>query len=438
MEIRRRSYRALLGASGAANLADGIGTVAYPWLASAVTRSPTLIAFVVAAQRLPWLLFSLPAGVVVDRGDRRRLMAIADATRGLMTVAVAIGVAASGSLASIDDVAGSETNVALYVLVVAATVCLGCAEVLRDNAAQSLVPSIVDDTDLDGANGRLWIVERLGNLLLGPGIGSLLLLAAYSLPLFVEAGAFFLAAALILAVAPSAGTRHRPATTSGSGASFSQELRDGLAFVWHSPPLRTMALALGGLNLANWIGSGTYVLFAQEVMEIGPVLFAVVATGGTIGAVLGGWAVPRVSRAVGGGTTLAGSVGGLVAVAVGIGAIPTWPSVFAFAIVESFCFTLWSVTTLSARQASIPDEMFGRANAAHRFFGWGAISIGAAMSGLIVAVVEGALDREAALRSVWFVAAALYAIVFIVVLRTLTDERLAALRAGHGSADITP
>ena len=69
------SYRKLFAASTISNLGDGVGVIAYPWLASAVTRNPLLIALVAVVQRLPWLLFTLPAGVITDRNDRRRLMA---------------------------------------------------------------------------------------------------------------------------------------------------------------------------------------------------------------------------------------------------------------------------------------------------------------------------------------------------------------------------
>ena len=83
-----RDYFRLFAASTISNLGDGIAIIAYPWLASAVTRSGLLIALVVVVQRLPWLLFSLPAGVITDRGDRRRLMILADLLRLLLTAAV--------------------------------------------------------------------------------------------------------------------------------------------------------------------------------------------------------------------------------------------------------------------------------------------------------------------------------------------------------------
>ncbi|MGA9595269.1 MAG: MFS transporter, partial [Acidimicrobiia bacterium] len=67
-------YWKLWTASVISNLGDGVGQIAYPWLASAVTRNGFLIALIAIAQRLPWLVFTLPAGVITDRVDRRKIM----------------------------------------------------------------------------------------------------------------------------------------------------------------------------------------------------------------------------------------------------------------------------------------------------------------------------------------------------------------------------
>ena len=67
------NYWKLWSASVVSNLGDGVAFIAYPWLASAVTRDPLLIALIAVAQRLPWLVFSLPAGVITDRVDRRKI-----------------------------------------------------------------------------------------------------------------------------------------------------------------------------------------------------------------------------------------------------------------------------------------------------------------------------------------------------------------------------
>ena len=92
-----RNYHRLFGAATISNLGDGVALVAYPWLASAITRNPLLIAIIVVVQRLPWLLFALPAGVLTDRHDRRLLMIGANSARAVITVFVAIAVVARGS-----------------------------------------------------------------------------------------------------------------------------------------------------------------------------------------------------------------------------------------------------------------------------------------------------------------------------------------------------
>ncbi len=77
------SYWKLWSATGISNLGDGVAAVAYPWLASAVTRSPFLIALSVVVSRLPWLVFTLFAGVLTDRFDRKRIIVSMNVFNGL-------------------------------------------------------------------------------------------------------------------------------------------------------------------------------------------------------------------------------------------------------------------------------------------------------------------------------------------------------------------
>ena len=108
------NYWKLWSSSVVSNLGDGVAQIAYPWLASAVTRSPVLIALIAVVQRLPWLLFSLPAGVITDRVDRRKLMLSMNVFRTVITAVVALVVfGQSSALPSPDEIAGGidlETN----------------------------------------------------------------------------------------------------------------------------------------------------------------------------------------------------------------------------------------------------------------------------------------------------------------------------------------
>ena len=92
-----KSYWRLWSAHAISNLGDGVTAIAYPWLASAVTRSPFLIALIAVASRLPWLIFTLPAGVITDRYDRKKIIVSMDATRGILALIVGVFVTLEAS-----------------------------------------------------------------------------------------------------------------------------------------------------------------------------------------------------------------------------------------------------------------------------------------------------------------------------------------------------
>ena len=169
------NYWRLWFAHGVSNLGDGVSQVAYPWLASAVTRSPLLIATVAVASRLPWLVFTLPAGVITDRFDRRKIIIAMDITRAALAFLVAIAVTAqAGNLPALDSITTSvnlQTNWFLYTVLVVTALLFGCAEVLRDNSAQTFLPEVVEDDQLENANGKLWSVEFVTNCFIGPPLG---------------------------------------------------------------------------------------------------------------------------------------------------------------------------------------------------------------------------------------------------------------------------
>ncbi len=297
------SYRKLFGASTISNLGDGVGTLAYPWLASAVTRNPLLIALVAVAQRLPWLLFSLPAGVVTDRYERRRLMVAANTARAVVTLAVAALVLSESSglpvPGELDDAALTvPTNLGLYIVLLAATMVLGTAEVLYDNTAQTIMPSLVADDHLERANGRLWSAEQVTNTILGPALGAFLLTVAFSMPFFFDAISFALSAVLILLIPKG------PASSVVERKPWKSELSEGFRWLWHHELLRPLAIILGFLNLLFALSGATLVLFAQEVLDTSTLEFAFLATAGAAGGIVGGWSASWVTARPGPGPSL--------------------------------------------------------------------------------------------------------------------------------------
>lgn len=449
-------YWRLWFASVISNLGDGIAIIAYPWLASAVTRNPLLIAFIAVAQRLPWLFFTLPAGVITDRVDRRKIMVTMDVLRAGVTMVVALVVLNGESgLPTPEAVAAGEvfgTNLSVYAVLLGASLLFGMAEVLRDNAAQTILPAIVEPENLEKANGNLWGAEMVANSFAGPPIGSILIGIGFALPFFVDAGTFAVAAALVFVI--SGDFRTRKATdaqqTDGGTISWKAEISEGFMWLWRHSLLRPMAIILGLLNGLGMMIFSTFVLFAQENLDletglftgvlepvanffgtdsVATFVFSVLMMAGAVGGILGSVFASRISQKLGSGPSLYATIvfGGVTALAVGL-ASKWWIVWLAMAVGVSTA-VLWNVITVSLRQTIIPDELLGRVNSVYRFFGWGMMPLGSLAGGIVVLIGEQFVDRSAALRWPYLVVAAAYAVLFVYARPRLTTAKIEGARA---------
>jgi predicted MFS family arabinose efflux permease len=306
---------------------------------------------------------------------------------------------------------------------------LGTAEVLRDNCGQTFMPSIVAPEHLERANGRMWSIESVANTFIGPPLGSLLLLTAFSIPFFVDAGSFFAAAALV-AMIPGTFRATRPeADADAVPPNWRAELREGVRWLWAHPLLRTMAIILGLMNMASNLSGAMLVLFSQDVLGVTPLTFTLMGFGFAVGAIIGGYAAPWLSRTLGSGTCLALTLGSGAVMQALVGLSSSWPMVAVIVAIGTLLGSTWNVITVSLRQTIIPAHLLGRVNSVYRFFAWGSIPIGAAMGGLVVMVSRQFVSDEMSLRMVWFVDAGIHAVLFFAVRRSLTTERLEAARA---------
>lgn len=424
------SYWKLWTATAISNLGDGISGVAYPWVASAVTRSPLLIAAAGFASRLPWLIFTLHAGVITDRFDRRKLIVAMDAARGILTLIVgAIVLLNKDSLPSLNELSSItdlETNWPLYITLLITAFLFGLAEVLRDNSAQTLMPSVVEADNLEKANGRLWSAESLTNSFIGPPLGSFIIGIAIYLPFFVDAGSFFVAVALIASISGSfKPIQEKPREE----INFKSEIKVGFRWLWSHDLLRPMAIILGALNLLGTMVAATFILYTQEVLKTSVFVFAVLGTAGAIGGIAGGLISPKISEKIGSGPSLwlalaMGPIGAVI-----IGTTSAWQIVWVVLLFQSFFGVLWNTITVSLRQRIIPTRLLGRVNSVYRFFGWGSIPIGMFLGGGVVTLAQYFVSREMALRTPYFVGAGLGALLFIFAAPRLTTKAIEQARA---------
>jgi MFS family permease len=425
------SYWKLWSATGISNLGDGVAAVAYPWLASAVTRSPFLIALSVVVSRLPWLVFTLFAGVLTDRFDRKRIIVSMNVFNGLLTLVVGAFVYLEReSLPSLNELASIknlETNYTLYFVILVTAFIGGLVEVLRDNTAQTMMPAVVEDRHLEKANGRMWSAESLTNSFIGPPLGSFIISIAIFLPFFFDAATFFIAAALIATLKPTVKS-FKPEKKSGP-INFRAEIKEGFAWLWSHELLRPMAIILGLVNGIAAISGAMFILFAQEVLETTVFIFAILGTAAAVGGIIGGLLGPKVSEKIGRGRSLALALFTMPLMALLIGLSSRWYLVWIFVALETFTAVLWNVVTVSLRQSLIPSNLLGRVNSVYRFFAWGTIPIGTLLGGTLVSVLQEGLGREMAFRSVYFIAAALGLGLFLYAIRVLTEAKIERARA---------
>lgn len=386
-----------IAASGLANLADGVAVVAWAWVASLLTRDALLIALVPVALRLPWFLLALPAGVVTDRVDRRRLILWMDALRGLAFAVAALALWLALPLSPAPSTGLSAPG--LFALICGAALIVGGAEVFRDNAAQTMLPALVPHTALERANGRLWSVELVANSLIGPAFGAFLIAYALPLPFALNAAAYGAAVLLVLGISGS----FRPVQT--APRNWRAELRQGLAFLRTAPLLRSLAWTTGVWNLLHQMVLIALVLHAQENLGLGAQVYGLVLAGGALGGILGSLMGERIVRALGPARTtqwmLATSAPAFALMALAPGALTL---ALVFAVFESSGLT-WNIVSVSTRQRMIPDALLGRVNSLYRLLAWGMMPVGLILSGLIVRLAEGPLPRDVALMLPFWAAA---------------------------------
>jgi MFS family permease len=390
------AYWRLWWAAAVDNIGDGAFAAAVPLLAVTITHDPRLISLVTAATYLPWLLLSLPAGAVVDRYDRVSLMWRSQAIQAVIVGVVAV-LAAVGA-------------VGIPVLAVMAF-GLGACEVVFGNAAQAILPEIVPKSLLHKANGTQYSITTVGQLFLGPPVGSLLFAIAIALPFGMDAGSFALSAAL-LATLP-----RRPRTTT-EHPSMRTAIADGLRWLTRHRLLRTLALLLGVNNFCFQLGAVTLVLLATQTLHLSARGYGLLLAAAAIGSVVGGMVNARIVARIGALPALLAALGANVVIFEAIAVSPDAIVLGALLALNGFATTMWNVVTVSLRQQVVPSEFLGRVNSIYRMIGWGMIPLGALTGGLIAHLLG--------LRAGYSVAGVIRGLALIVALPVLVSAVRAA------------
>ncbi len=390
-------YWRLWTASTISNLGDGMFIVALPLLAARTTDSSVEVALVTTFAMLPWLLVSPFAGAFVDRYDKRHLMISCDTFRALLILGLTVIVATD--------------TVQMWMLWFIAFF-LGIAEVVFDNAAQAILPNLVEPRLLEKANGRRYSAEITANVFIGTPLGGALFALAVWLPFGIDA-LTYLAAALL--VVPLRGTFRTP-TDPENPTTLTEEIRAGFRWLWSSTILRGLAITLAITNLGLGMTAGVFILYLQQELGVSEVwygaMLGIMALGGITAGLVGERVISRLGKIR---TLYSTAVVWALAIST-TGLFPVLGIVLVAETVGVFAVTLWNVCTVSLRQQLVPPALFGRVNSVYRWFAWGAMPVGALIGGVIA---ENSNQRVPYLFS-----AACIALGIVVMSRSVTTETL--------------
>ncbi|WP_327587583.1 MFS transporter [Nonomuraea sp. NBC_00507] len=405
---RLPGFPEVMAAATISTVGDGIQLVTLPLLAASLTMSPQVISALAAAGMLPALIFALPAGALVDRIDRRRLLVVVDVLRAAILAGLVL-LLLSGRLVLWE----------LFVI----TFVLGICGVLFGTGSVAYLPSIVPKNKLAQANGYLSTVTELGNGIIGPALGGPIFAISKSLPFAIDALSFAGSAYFLARLARSsdlAPTQTRAAPPSGS---FGRQVAEGLRWLFRRRSLRSLVFVVAGWNLFGWMPEATFILYAKQELQLGDVGYALLFASTSVGAVLGGLVSSRMINRWGMQPVLYCSVGlyALLMVPVAISDSVVVVGVAFFA--QGIPLVAWTVVSATIRQALVPDELLGRVASVFRLVASGLSPIGMLAGGF--------LADWLGLRAVYLVSAA--GILLIVMmnmrgLRILAEEAEAETR----------
>jgi len=360
-----RSFNTLAGANLAAQAAEQVSLAAVPIVAVlALNAGPGEIGLLNTAQSLPFLLLSIPLGLLADRSSRRRLMVAAEALRAL-SLAGLLAATASGQL-----------SLALLALLgfVGASGTVGFSV-----AAPALVPALVPRALLGVANSRLELA-RSAAFAAGPA-------AAGAVVSWAGAPAAFVLATVLSALAVALLLRlPEPPRTPAPPRHPWLELKDGGRLVWGHPLLRAILLTAVAWNLSWFVLQAAYVPYAMRTLGLSAQAVGFTLASYGAGMVIGALAAPRVLAALPFGTVVV--VGPAVSVAAMATMVATllWPS-GALAGFAFFLFgvgpILWTISSTTLRQTVTPQAMLGRVSSIFLTVNMGARPLGAALGGLV-------------------------------------------------------
>ena len=364
-EILSPSFKRLAWSNLLAQAAEQLSLAAVPIVAVLLLKAgPGEIGFLASIQSLPFLLLAMPLGLLADRMSRKRLMVLAEALRALALLFLLLVL-----------LSGQVSIAALAVVGFMAAV----GTVAFSVAAPSLVPALVDASDLARANGRLELARSTA-FAAGPALAGALIAWTGASAAFVLSGMLSVSAVLCLR-----GIRE-PVRAAVAPRHPLLELQDGAKWVWRSDLLRPIMFTSIAWNISWFMLQAAYVPYAMNDLGLNASGVGITLATYGVGMILGSLLAPRVVAALPFGQAILLGPYFSVLAAITMAMSLYWPQGW-LAALSYFFFgvgpIIWTITSTTLRQTVTPRAMIGRVTSINIVVSTGARPLGAALGGLV-------------------------------------------------------
>ena len=368
---QHRDFLSLWGAETISQFGTQVSLLALPLVAILVLEESAFkIAALTSVEFLPFLLFTLPAGVWVDRLRRKPILVLGNVGRAVALLSVPIVYWVGGL-----------TIWQLYVVGFA----VGTCTVFFDVAYQSYIPALVGREDVVEANSKLEISRAAANIA-GPGMaGGLIALLTAPVAVLVDAVSYAVSAVLLFVI-----RKEEEAPPRAERRSLRAELGEGLNYVFRNPYQRTMVTMTALSNFFGQVVFSILLVYAVRELHLSAGTIGIALAIGNLGTLASALTAKRIGNRLGVGRTilLASCLFGpgtlLIAFAPQQYALPL---IVLAMIVIGFGGILYNVTAISLIQAITPDRILGRANASRRFVVWGVVPFGGFVGGALASTI---------------------------------------------------
>ncbi len=356
-------------------LGSSVSRLAMPLLVLALTHSPAQAGFMAAVRQAPYLLFSLPAGALLDRWNRKITMICCDSVRWLALGSVPVAFAL-----------GHVTLIHLYIV----AFIEGTGYVFFSIAQIAALPQVVEPAHLPRAYAFDNIAESIGTLF-GPSVGAFIIALAPqittgSILAYVADSISYLVSVISLLFIRVSFQMERAVE---KRRALYREIAEGLRFMWQQRLLRIMALLTTVVNFLQSPITLIVIVLSRGALHINVQTLGFVLSAEGVGGVLGGVIAPWLRAHLRFGLIMIGSVVIWAGAALLLAFAPSAPLLIAGVGVTGLLWPIYGVTLVTYRLSITPEHLLGRVNSAFRFLTYGSEPLGAAVGGLLLVSLGG-------------------------------------------------